>query len=236
MKYKRILLKLSGEALMGDLSFGLDVHYLKYIVSEIETVIKKGVQIGIVVGGGNIFRGKQSQSLDIEKAQADYMGMLATIINGLALQDALEKRCIQTRLMSAIEMGKVCEPYIRRRAIRHLEKGRVVILAGGMGDPFVTTDSAGSWRASEIKADILLKGTRVNGIYSADPEKDRRAVKYDKLSFEEVHAKNLAVMDSTAFTFAQENSVKIIVFNINQAGNLLKIIEGKNIGTLVSDD
>ena len=234
MKYKRVLLKLSGEALMGNLNFGLDVHYLKYIVGEIDAVVHKHVQLGIVIGGGNIFRGKQSKALEIDKAQADYMGMLATIINGLALQDALEKCSIQTRLMSSIEMNKVCEPYIRRRAIRHLEKGRVVILSGGMGNPFVTTDSAGSWRASEIKADILLKGTRVNGIYSADPEKDQAATKFDKLSFRDVHDKDLDVMDSTAFSFAKENKVKIIVFNINQKGNLLKIIQGENIGTLVS--
>ena len=235
MKYKRVLLKLSGEVLMGNQMSGLDADYLDYFASEIRKVIETGVQLTIVVGGGNIFRGRESEKIGIEKVQADYMGMIGTVINGLALQSTLEQRNIDTRLMSSIQMDQVCEPYIRRRAIRHLERNRVVILSGGMGSPCVTTDSAASWKAFELNVDILLKGTRVDGIYSADPEKDKKAVKYDKISFQEALLKDLNIMDLTAFTFSKEHNVPIIVFNINKKDNLFNIVKGESIGTVVSN-
>ena len=233
-KYSRILLKLSGESLMGDRNFGIDPKMLEVYAKEIKQITNIGVQVAIVIGGGNIYRGMNEAETGIERAQGDYMGMLATVINGMALQAALEKAGVSTRLQSAIKMEQVAEPYIRRKAIRHLEKGRVVIFGAGTGNPYFTTDTAGSLRAIEIDAEVILKGTRVDGIYSADPEKDTTAVRYETLSFTEVISKNLKVMDMTAFTLCQENNLPIIVFDMNTSGNLLKVVTGKAVGTLVN--
>jgi uridylate kinase len=236
MKYKRILLKLSGEALMGEKPYGIDPLRLEQFTGEIKSVKELGIEIAIVIGGGNIFRGVQADNLTIDRVQGDYMGMLATVINGMALQSALEKAGLYTRLMSGINMEQVCEPFIRRRAIRHLEKGRIVIFGAGIGNPYFTTDSTASLRAVEIEADVVMKGTRVNGVYSADPEKDPTAVRYDKLSFSEAYSKGLNIMDLTAFTLCQENNLPIIVFDMNQPGNLLKIITGSmEVGTLIAN-
>lgn len=232
-KYKRILLKLSGEALMGDKNFGLDSAVISRYAQDIKSVTELGVQVAIVIGGGNIYRGMNEAESGIERAQGDYMGMLATVINGMALQSGLEKEGVYTRLQSAIKMEQIAEPYIRRRAMRHLEKGRVVIFGAGTGNPYFTTDTAGSLRAIEIKADIILKGTRVDGIYSADPEKYPTATKFGHISFKECIDKNLKVMDMTAFTLCMENQLPIIVFNMNEAGNLLKVVTGERVGTLV---
>ncbi|MDY0906027.1 MULTISPECIES: UMP kinase [unclassified Pedobacter] len=233
MKYKRILLKLSGESLMGDKQYGIDNERVKQYAEDIKAVHDKGLEIAIVIGGGNIFRGLSAEKSGMDRAQADYMGMLATVINSMALQDALEKVGIKTRLLTAIKMEQICEPFIRRRAVRHLEKGRVVIFGAGTGNPYFTTDSAAALRAIEIKADVVLKGTRVDGIYTADPEKDPLATKYEEISFREVYDKGLNVMDMTAFTLCEENQVPIIVFDMNKHGNFMKIANGESIGTLV---
>ena len=233
MKYKRILLKLSGEALMGDKKFGIDNDRLAQYAKEIKTIVDKGVECAIVIGGGNIFRGVQAVDGGMERTQGDYMGMLATVINAMALQSSLESIGIDTRLQSAIELKQIAESFIKRRAVRHLEKGRVVIFGGGTGSPFFTTDSAAALRAVEIDADVILKGTRVDGIYTSDPEKDPTATKYDDISFNEAYENELQVMDMTAFTLCNENDLPIIVFNMNKGGNLKKIIEGKKIGTTV---
>ncbi|MEZ7494236.1 UMP kinase [Leeuwenhoekiella aequorea] len=234
MQYKRILLKLSGEALMGNRQYGIDPDRLAEYAEEIKKVLDKGVEVAIVIGGGNIFRGLAGASRGMDRVQGDHMGMLATVINGLALQSALEEAGIQTRLQSAIQINEVAEPFIRRRAIRHLEKGRVVIFGGGTGNPYFTTDSAAVLRAIEIHADVILKGTRVDGIYTSDPEKDDKAVKFDFISFEDVLQKGLKVMDTTAFTLSQENELPIIVFDMNKQGNLLKVVNGEAIGTTVN--
>ncbi|HRH58662.1 MAG: UMP kinase [Chitinophagales bacterium] len=231
---KRVLLKLSGEALMGDQQFGIKADILSVFAEEIAEVIKAGYQVGIVVGGGNIFRGLQAGNIGIERSQGDYMGMLATIINGMALQGAVESKGIYTRLLSALNISQVCEPYIRRRAVRHLEKGRCIIMAAGTGNPYFTTDTAAALRANEIEADVILKGTSVDGIYTADPKKDAAATKYENISFEEVMMKNLRIMDQTAFALCKENKMPIIVFNIKERGNILRILQGEKIGTLVS--
>lgn len=233
MKYKRLLLKLSGEALMGDQQFGIDPNRLEQYSREIKKVHDKGVELAIVIGGGNIFRGVQAESAGMDRVQGDYMGMLATVINAMALQSSLEKHGMYTRLMSGIEMEKVCEPFIRRRAIRHLEKGRIVIFGAGLGNPYFTTDSTASLRAVEIEAEVVLKGTRVDGVYTADPEKDPNATKYDNISFDEVYKKELNVMDMTAFTLCKENDLPIIIFDMNHSGNLDRLIEGEKIGTLI---
>jgi len=235
MKYKRILLKLSGESLMGSKQFGIDPERISQYAEEIKQVVAKGVEVAIVIGGGNIFRGLQAEKNGMDRAQGDYMGMLATLINGMALQGALEKAGLFTRLMSAIKMEEISEPYIRRRAIRHLEKRRVVIFGAGTGNPYFTTDTAASLRAIEINADVILKGTRVDGIYTADPEKDSNATRFEKLSFGEVLKNKLNVMDMTAFTLCEENSLPIVVFDMNKPGNLMRILEGENVGTLVSN-
>jgi len=236
MKYKRILLKLSGEALMGTKQYGIDPARLDQFTQEIKSVKELGIEIAIVIGGGNIFRGVQAEHLTIDRVQGDYMGMLATVMNGMALQSALEKAGLYTRLMSGINMEQVCEPFIRRRAIRHLEKGRIVIFGAGIGNPYFTTDSTASLRAVEIEADVVLKGTRVNGVYSADPEKDPEAIRYDRLSFEEAYRKGLNIMDLTAFTLCKENNLPIIVFDMNQNGNLLNIINGSvELGTIIAN-
>src|SRR5215218_3608939 len=234
-KYKRILLKLSGESLMGDKSFGFDTDVLGLYAQDIKSIIELGVQVAIVIGGGNIYRGMNEAETGIERAHGDYMGMLATVINGMALQAALEKIGVYTRLQSAIKMEQIAEPYIRRRAIRHLEKGRVVIFGAGTGNPYFTTDTAGSLRAIEIKAEVILKGTRVDGIYTADPEKDPTATRYDHISFSECISNNLKVMDMTAFTLCMENKLPIIVFNMNKSGNLHRVVAGEKVGTLVQD-
>lgn len=233
MKYKRILLKLSGEALMGNKQFGIDNHRLTQYAKEIKNVMHEGAQVAIVIGGGNIFRGIQAEHGIIDRVQGDYMGMLATVINGMALQSALEAINVKTRLLTAIKMEQIAEPFIKRRAVRHLEKGRVVIFGAGTGNPYFTTDTAASLRAIEIEADAILKGTRVDGIYTADPEKDKSAVKYDKISFQEVYQKNLHIMDMTAFTLCNENKLPIIVFDMNKPGNLNKVVLGEKVGTLV---
>ena len=235
MKYNRILLKLSGESLMGDKQFGIDNKKLSEYAEEIKAVVEKGVQVAVVIGGGNIFRGVQpdGEGEVIDRVQGDYMGMLATVINSMALQAALEHIGINTRLQSAIKMEQICEPYIKRRAVRHLEKGRVVIFGAGTGNPYFTTDTAASLRAIEISADVILKGTRVDGIYSADPEKDSSATKYSTISFDEVYKKGLRVMDLTAFTLCNENKLPIIVFDMNKKHNLLKVLSGEQVGTLV---
>jgi len=232
-KYNRVLLKLSGESLMGDRNFGLDPKMLEAYATDIKAITDIGVQVAVVIGGGNIYRGMNEAETGIERAQGDYMGMLATVINGMALQAALEKIGVKTRLQSAIKMEQVAEPYIRRRAMRHLEKGRVVIFGAGTGNPYFTTDTAGSLRAIEINADVILKGTRVDGIYNADPEKDKEAKRYEKLTFNEVISQGLKVMDMTAFTLCQENNLPIIVFDMNKAGNLLDVVSGKKVGTIV---
>jgi uridylate kinase len=233
MKYKRILLKLSGEALMGDQNHGIDPVRMKEYAEEIKQIQQTGTEIAIVIGGGNIFRGVSGASKGMDRVQADYMGMLATVINGLALQSALENADVPTRLQTAIKIEAIAEPFIKRRATRHLEKGRVVIFGSGTGNPYFTTDSAAVLRAIEINADVILKGTRVDGIYSEDPEKNKEAIKFDSLSFEEVLKKGLKVMDTTAFTLSQENNLPIIVFDMNTKGNLKKIINGEAIGTKV---
>ncbi len=234
MKYNRILLKLSGEALMGEKSYGIDSNRLEQYAQEIKRVKDLGVEIAIVIGGGNIFRGVQAENTGIDRVQGDYMGMLATLINAMALQSALEQSGMYTRLMSGIKVESVCEPFIRRRAIRHLEKSRIVIFGAGIGNPYFTTDSTAALRAIEIEADLVLKGTRVDGVYSADPEKDPSATKYDDLSFQEAYEKNLNIMDMTAFTLCQENNLPIVVFDMNKTGNLQKLVEGERIGTLIT--
>lgn len=234
MKYKRILLKLSGEALMGERQYGIDPDRLKEYAEEIKSVVSLGVEVAIVIGGGNIFRGVAGAANGMDRVQGDYMGMLATVINSMALQSALEEAGVYTRLQTAIRMEQIAEPFIKRRATRHLEKGRVVIFGAGTGNPYFTTDTAATLRAIEIDANVILKGTRVDGIYSADPEKDPTATKFDTLSFDEVYQKGLNVMDMTAFTLSQENNLPIIVFDMNTRGNLEKLIKGENIGTLVN--
>ena len=233
MKYKRILLKLSGESLMGDRQYGIDNNQVLQYAKDIKAVYDKGIEIAIVVGGGNIFRGLSAEKSGMDRAQADYMGMLATVINCMALQNALESIGVETRLQSAIKMEQICEPYIRRRAMHHLELGKIVIFGAGTGNPYFTTDTAASLRAIEIKADVVLKGTRVDGIYTADPEKDPAATRYDEITFQEVFDKGLNVMDMTAFTLCHENKLPIIVFDMNKPGNFMKITEGEHIGTLV---
>jgi len=234
MKYKRILLKLSGESLMGSSQYGIDPKRLQQYTDEIKAVKEMGVEIAIVIGGGNIFRGVQAEGSGIERVQGDYMGMLATVINGMALQSALESAGLYTRLMSGIKMEQVCEPFIRRRAIRHLEKGRIVIFGAGIGNPYFTTDSTASLRAIEIQADVVLKGTRVDGVYTSDPEKDPSAERYSELSFQEAYEKNLNIMDMTAFTLCQENNLPIIVFDMNKPGNLKDLMTGESAGTLIT--
>ena len=234
MIYRRILLKLSGEALMGNKPYGIDSEVISRYAEEIKTVVSNGAQLGIVIGGGNIFRGVQGADDGMDRVQADHMGMLATVINGLALQSSLERIGVQTRLQSAIQMDKICEPFIRRRAVRHLEKGRVVIFSAGTGNPYFTTDTGATLRAIEIQAEVILKGTRVDGIYTADPEKDSSATRYETISYTEVYERGLNVMDLTAFTLSQENNLPIVVFDMNKPGNLLRIIQGDNVGTLVS--
>ena len=233
MAYKRILLKLSGEALMGDRQYGIDPKRLAEYAEEIKKIIDKGIEVAIVIGGGNIFRGVAAASNGMDRVQGDYMGMLATVINSLALQSALEEEGIFTRLLTAIKMEQVAEPFIKRRAVRHLEKGRVVIFGAGTGNPYFTTDTAAVLRAIEIGADVILKGTRVDGIYTSDPEKNKDAVKFDSITYKDVMNKGLKVMDMTAFALSQENSLPIVVFDMNTKGNLEKVISGENIGTLV---
>ncbi|MBK7478203.1 MAG: UMP kinase [Haliscomenobacter sp.] len=236
IKYRRILLKLSGESLMGDQKFGISSDMLFHYANQIKEVADMGAQVAIVIGGGNIYRGLQAEKSGIERVQGDYMGMLATVINGMALQAALEALGVFTRLISAIEMKQIAEPYIRRRAIRHLEKGRVLIFSSGTGSPYFTTDSAAALRANEINADVILKGTRVDGIYTADPEKDPNATKFDHLTFAKVISLGLSVMDMTAFTLCQENNIPIIVFDINNHDNLKRILQGELVGTLVQGE
>ena len=234
MSYKRILLKLSGEALLGERQYGIDPVRISQYAKEIKSVTEQELEVAVVIGGGNIFRGVSAASNGMDRVQADYMGMLATVINGLALQSALEEVNVQTRLQTAIKIEAVAEPYIKRKAVRHLEKKRVVIFGGGTGNPFFTTDSAAVLRAIEINADVILKGTRVDGIYDSDPEKNKNAIKFDSISFQNVLDKNLKIMDSTAFTLSQENNLPIIVFNMNKPGNLLKLVKGNKIGTTVN--
>ena len=233
MKYKRVLLKLSGEALMGEKQYGIDNERVAQYARDIKEVHETGLQIAIVIGGGNIFRGLSAEKSGMDRVQADYMGMLATVINSMALQDAIEKLGIKTRLMTAIKMEQICEPFIRRRAVRHLEKERIVIFGAGTGNPYFTTDTAASLRAVEINADVVLKGTRVDGIYTADPEKDSNATRYEEISFQEVYDKSLSVMDLTAITLCQENNLPIIVFDMNKEGNFMRLANGDSIGTLV---
>jgi len=235
MKYKRILLKLSGESLMGEKQFGIDNKRISEYAEQIKEIHEMGIEVAIVIGGGNIFRGVQAEKGGMDRTHGDYMGMLATMINSMALQAALEAVGVMTRLQSAIEMKEIAEPFIRRKAVRHLEKGRVVIFGAGTGNPFFTTDSAASLRAIEINADVILKGTRVDGIYTADPEKDKSATKYDAISFDEVYAKGLNVMDLTAFTLCKENNLPIIVFDMDTPGNLKKLVEGEKVGTIVKN-
>jgi uridylate kinase len=234
LTYQRILLKLSGEALMGQQQYGIDAERLMQYATEIKTIAAKGIQVAVVIGGGNIYRGVQAAAFGLDRVQGDYMGMLATVINSMALQSALEKIDVSTRLLSGLTIQQVCEPYIRRRAVRHLEKGRVVIFGAGIGSPYFTTDSAASLRAIEIEADVVLKGTRVDGIYTADPEKDPNATKFNEISFDEVIEKNLNVMDMTAFTLCKENNLPIIVFDMNTEGNLERLLGGEPLGTLVN--
>lgn len=233
MKYKRILLKLSGESLMGSKQFGIDNERIAQYAKQIKEVAEMGVQVAIVIGGGNIFRGIQAEEGGMDRVHGDYMGMLATVINSMALQSALEKAGVETRLQSAIKMEQICEPFIRRKAVRHLEKNRVVIFGAGTGNPYFTTDTAATLRAIEIEANVVLKGTRVDGIYTADPEKDKTATKYETISFDEVYAKGLEVMDMTAFTLCRENKLPIIVFDMNKQGNLKSLMLGEKVGTLV---
>ena len=235
MKYKRILLKLSGEALMGDQQYGIDINRVAQYAKDIKEIHSKGMEIAIVIGGGNIYRGLSAEKAGMDRVQADYMGMLATVINSMALQDALEKLEIKTRLLTAIKMEQICEPFIRRRAVRHLEKGRVVIFGAGTGNPYFTTDTAASLRAIEINADVVLKGTRVDGIYTADPLKDPSATRFDEITFQDVYNRGLNVMDMTAFTLCQENKLPIIVFDMNKPGNLTRLANGEHIGTLVRE-
>ena len=234
MKYNRILLKLSGEALMGNQKYGIDSDVLSSYAKDIKSIVDKECQIAIVIGGGNIYRGIQSEKSGFDRVQGDHMGMLATIINGMALQSALESLNIETRLQTAIRMEQIAEPYIRRRSIRHLEKNRVVIFGGGTGNPYFTTDTAAALRAVEIEADTILKGTRVDGVYSADPEKDKNATKFENITFDEAYNLDLKIMDLTAFTLCKENKLPINVFNMNTKGNLLKVCEGKKVGTLIN--
>ena len=234
MQYKRILLKLSGEALMGNKQYGIDPVQLEDYAKEIKSAVDKNVQIAIVIGGGNIFRGLQGATEGMDRVQGDYMGMLATVINSMALQSAIEKKGIKTKLFSGIAVDPVAELMSGRKAIQQLEEGKVVIISGGTGNPFFTTDTASALRAVEINADVILKGTRVDGVYSADPEKDKNAIKYDKLTFDEAYNKNLKIMDLTAFTLCKENNIPIIVFDMNVKGNLIKVLDGKNIGTIVT--
>jgi uridylate kinase len=234
-KYKRVLLKLSGEALMGDKNFGFDNAIIAQYALDIKKIVELGVQVAIVIGGGNIYRGMNEAETGIERAHGDYMGMLATVINGMAMQAGLEKIGVYTRLQSAIKMEQIAEPYIRRRAIRHVEKGRVVIFGAGTGNPYFTTDTAGSLRAIEINAEVILKGTRVDGIYTADPEKVPDAEKFETITFQECISRNLRVMDMTAFTLCMENQLPIIVFDMNKPGNLLRVVRGEMVGTLVKD-
>lgn len=234
MKYNRILLKLSGEALMGDRQYGIDPKLLASYAQEIKKIVDLNVEVAIVIGGGNIFRGLAAAENGMDRVQGDYMGMLATIINGLALQSALEEANIQTRLLTAIEMKQIAEPFIKRRAVRHLEKGRVVIFGGGTGNPYFTTDTAAVLRAIEIDADAILKGTRVDGVYDADPEKFKNAIKFENITFKDVIEKGLKVMDMTAFTLSEENNLPIIIFDMNKTGNLLKLVSGEKIGTLIN--
>ena len=233
MKYKRILLKLSGEALMGEKNYGIDSSLLEKYSQEIKEIHNKGIEIAIVIGGGNIYRGIESDESGINRVQGDYMGMMATLINSMALQSHLEKLGCDTRLMSGFNVDQVCEPFIRRRAIRHLEKGRIVIFGAGLGKPYFTTDSTASLRAIEIEANIVLKGTIVDGVYDFDPEKKKDAKKFNEISFNEVYEKNLTIMDMTAFTLCKENNLPIIVFDMNKSGNLINLIEGKKVGTLI---
>ncbi len=233
VKYKRILLKLSGESLMGEQKFGIEASMLRHYAEQIQQLVDEGIEVAVVIGGGNIFRGLSAEKSGIERVQGDYMGMMATVINAMAIQSALETVGLNTRLISAIEMKEIAEPYIRRRAIRHLEKGRVVIFAAGTGSPYFTTDSAAALRANEIKADVILKGTRVDGVYDADPEKNPNAVKFEEITFSQVISMGLSVMDMTAFTLCQENNLPIIVFDINDSSNLMKIVKGEKVGTLV---
>ena len=235
MKYKRILLKLSGEALMGDQQYGIDINRVAQYAKDIKEIHSLGMEIAIVIGGGNIYRGLSAEKAGMDRVQADYMGMLATVINSMALQDALEKVEIKTRLLTAIKMEQICEPFIRRRAVRHLEKGRVVIFGAGTGNPYFTTDTAASLRAIEINADVVLKGTRVDGIYTADPLKDPTATRFDEITFQDVYNRGLNVMDMTAFTLCQENKLPIIVFDMNKPGNLTKLANGEHVGTLVRE-
>ena len=232
-KFKRILLKLSGESLMGDKSFGMDPKVIAQYALDIKSVTELGVQVAVVIGGGNIYRGMNEADTGIERAHGDYMGMLATVINGMALQAGLERVGVYTRLQSAIKMEQIAEPYIRRRAIRHVEKGRVVIFGAGTGNPYFTTDTAGSLRAIEISADVILKGTRVDGVYTADPEKDPTATKYETVTFQECLSKNLRIMDMTAFTLCMENNLPILVFDMNKEGNLRRVVTGEKVGTLI---
>jgi uridylate kinase len=234
MEYKRILLKLSGEALMGERQYGIDPKRLSEYAEEIKEIVDMGIEVAIVIGGGNIFRGVAGAAGGMDRVQADHMGMLATVINGLALQSALEQAGLATRLQSAIEMNKIAEPFIKRRALRHLEKGRVVIFGAGTGNPYFTTDTGATLRAIEIKADAILKGTRVDGIYTADPEKDPSATKYATISYDEVMSKDLKVMDLTAFALSKENKLPIVVFNMNKTGNLKDLLSGKKVGTVVN--
>jgi uridylate kinase len=233
-KFKRILLKLSGESLMGDKNFGMDPAVINQYAADIKSIIELGVEVAVVIGGGNIYRGMNEAESGIERAHGDYMGMLATVINGMAMQAGLEKVGVYTRLQSAIKMEQIAEPYIRRRAIRHLEKGRVVIFGAGTGNPYFTTDTAGSLRAIEINADVILKGTRVDGIYTADPEKDPTATKFNTITFQECLSQNIGVMDRTAFTLCMENKLPIIVFDMNKPGNLKKVVMGEQVGTVVT--
>ncbi|MDB2538779.1 UMP kinase [Flavobacteriales bacterium] len=234
MKYKRILLKLSGEALMGEKQFGIDNKRLMQYARDIQEISEMNVEIGIVIGGGNIFRGVQAEKGGMDRTQGDYMGMLATMINSMALQSALESIGLITRLQSAIEMKQIAEPYIKRKAVRHLEKGRIVIFGAGTGNPFFTTDSAASLRAVEIESDVILKGTRVDGVYDSDPEKNSNALKFDTLTFDQAYDKQLKIMDMTAFTLCKENEIPVVVFDMNNSGNLKKVILGDKIGTLVT--
>ncbi|MGA9271831.1 MAG: UMP kinase [Lutimonas sp.] len=234
MKYKRILLKLSGEALMGEKNYGIDPARLENYAQDIKNIVEKGIEVAVVIGGGNIFRGLAGASNGMDRVQGDYMGMLATIINGLALQSAVEEAGLKTRLLTSIEMKQIAEPFIKSRAVRHLEKGRVVIFGGGTGNPYFTTDTAAVLRAIEINADVILKGTRVDGIYTSDPEKDNKAIKFENITFKEVMNKDLKVMDMTAFTLSEENDLPIIVFDMNKKGNLMKVVLGEKVGTLVN--
>ncbi|MFC5409055.1 UMP kinase [Larkinella bovis] len=234
LKYKRILLKLSGEALSGEKGYGIDPTILEQYSLEIKQVVEMGVEVAIVIGGGNIFRGIQGERSGMDRVQGDYMGMLATVINAMAIQSSLEQHGLYTRVMSAIKMEQVCEPYVRRRAVRHLEKGRVVIFGAGTGNPYFTTDTTASLRAIEVEADVVLKGTKVDGVYTADPFKDKTATRYTTISFQDVYEKKLNVMDLTAFTLCKENNLPIIVFDMNRPNNLVRLVEGEDIGTLIA--